>query len=88
MAVSQVHNLPRPPSQEPKPYGIRVSLRGSDPFRNLLGADWHRTHWFASAAERDAAMADMSRVHEYSRAVDKPVLVYEKVENLAASRGL
>jgi hypothetical protein len=88
MAVSQAHNLPRPPIQEPKPYGIRISLRSSDPFQNLLGADWHRTHWYRSAAERDAAMAEMSRVHEYSRTVDKPVLVYAKVENLAASRGL
>jgi hypothetical protein len=88
MAVSQVHNLPSPPVQVPQPYGIRVSLRGSDPFRNLLGADWHREHWFASAAERDAAMAEMSRRHEYSRATDKPALVYTKVENLAASRGL
>jgi hypothetical protein len=30
----------------------------------------------------------MSRKHEYSRAGDKPALVFEKVENLAASRGL
>jgi hypothetical protein len=88
MAVSQVHNLPRPPVQLPRPYGIRVSLRASDPFHNLLGADWHRTHWYASAAERDTAMAEMSRRHEYSRATDKPSLVYAKVENLAASRGL
>ncbi len=88
MAVSQVHNLPSPPVRQPRPFGVRVSLRGSDPFRNLLGADWHRVHWYASAAERDAAMAEMSRRHEYSRAHDKPVLVYEKVENLAASRGL
>lgn len=88
MAVSQAHNLPCPPVHEPRPYGIRVSLRGSDPFRNLVGADWHRTHWFASAAERDAALIEMSRRHEYSRAVDKPVLMYQKVENLAASRGL
>jgi hypothetical protein len=88
MAVSQVHNLPRPPGQQPKPYGIRLSLRSTDPMRNLLGADWHRTHWYATAAERDAAMAEMSRRHEYSRATDKPVMVFEKVENLAASRGL
>jgi hypothetical protein len=88
MAVSQPHNLLRPPSQEPKPYGIRVSLRSTDPFQKLLGADWHRTHWFTSAAERDTTMADMSRRHEYSRSGDKPVLVYQKIENLAASRGL
>jgi len=30
----------------------------------------------------------MSRRHEYSRNGDKPALVFEKVENLAASRGI
>lgn len=88
MAVCQPHNLRRPPVQEPKPYGIRVSLRSTDPFQKLLGADWHRIHWYATPAERDAAMADMSRRHEYSRAGDKPALVFQKIENLAASRGL
>jgi hypothetical protein len=88
MAVCQPHNLRRPPVQEPKPYGIRVSLRSTDPFQKLLGADWHRIHWYATPAERDAAMAEMSRRHEYSRAGDKPALVFQKIENLAASRGL
>jgi len=88
MAVCQPHNLRRAPSEAPKPYGLRVSLRGSDPFQKLVGADWHRTHWFATAAERDAALAEMSRRHEYSRPGDRPALVYQKVENLAASRGL
>ena len=65
-----------------------ISLRSSDPFQKLLGADWHRTHWYTTAAGRDAAMAEMSRRHEYSRAGDKPTLVFPKIENLAASRGL
>ncbi len=30
----------------------------------------------------------MSRRHDYSRPKDQPTLVYSKVENLAASRGL
>jgi hypothetical protein len=88
MAVSQPHNLRRPPTQQPSPYGLRISLRSTDPFQKLLGADWHRTHWYTTAAERDAAMAEMSRRHEYSRAGDKPTLVFQKIENLAASRGL
>jgi hypothetical protein len=67
---------------------VRVSLRSGDPFRKLLGDEWNRTHWFANAAERDAAMTEMSRKHEYSRPGDSPALRYEKVENLAASRGL
>jgi hypothetical protein len=53
-----------------------------------MGAEWHRVHWFASVAERDAALLEMSHRHEYSRIGDKPALLFEKVENLAASRGL
>ena len=86
--VCQAHNLRRPISHAATPFGVRVSLRPGDPFRKLMGGEWHRTHWFTSAAERDAALADMSRKHEYSRAGDKPALLWEKVENLAASRGL
>jgi hypothetical protein len=86
--VCQPHNLRRPPSHAPNAYGVRVSLRPGDPFRNLMGGEWHHTHWFATSAERDAALAEMSRKHEYSRVGDKPALVWEKVENLAASRGL
>ena len=58
------------------------------PFGKLCGPDWQRSHWFRTALERDAAMADMSRKHEYSRPGDRPALVFTKVENLAASRGL
>ena len=88
-AICQPHNLPRPfLGQGPKPYGVRVSLRPGDPFRKIMGAEWHRVHWFATVAERDAALVDMSRKHEYSRIGDRPALVFEKVENLAASRGL
>lgn len=86
--VCQPHNLRRPASNAPKAYGVRVSLRPGDPFRKIIGAEWHRTHWFATSAERDTALAEMSRKHEYSRIGDKPALVFEKVENLAASRNL
>jgi hypothetical protein len=82
-SVSNAHNLRVMPA-DAKPYGVRISLRGGDPFRRLLGQDWHRTHWYSSAAERDAALAEMSRRHEYSRAGDAPALRYEKVEDLAA----
>ena len=88
MGYSNAHNLLEPPLTLPRPYGVRVSLRANDPFARLLGADWQRVHWFRTAAERDAAMAEMSRKHEYSRPGDRPALVYTKVENLAASRGL
>jgi hypothetical protein len=56
--------------------------------RELLGPQWHRLHWYATPSERDAAIAQMSRRHEYSRATDVPSLVFEKVEKLAESRGL
>lgn len=88
MGISNSHNLVETPTTEPCPYGLRVSLRALDPFAKLCGADWQRSHWFRTAAERDAALAEMSRKHEYSRPGDRPALVYTKVENLAASRGL
>jgi hypothetical protein len=86
--IQSAHNLRTPHTEEPCPYGIRVSLRGNDPFRKILGPDWNRVHWYRSAAERDAAMVEMSRKHDYSRPQDAPTLVYSKTENLAASRGL
>lgn len=86
--IQSVHNLRRPHTEEPTPYGIRISLKDNDPFRRLLGPDWHRLHWYRTASERDAALAEMSRLHDYSRPADKPTLVFSKVENLAASRGL
>jgi hypothetical protein len=86
--ICQPHNLRKAVGQGPKPYGMRISLKAGDPFRRIMGADWHRIYWYATAAQRDAALLEMSRKHEYSRAGDKPSLLFEKVENLAASRGL
>jgi hypothetical protein len=88
MLLSNPHNLARPITDEPLPFGIRVSLKAGDPFRNLLGADWHRFHWFATALERDTALTDMGRKHEYSRPGDRPAIEFKKVEKLAQSRGL
>ena len=88
MGISQPQNLRTPPIEKLRPYGIRVSLPMGDPFRKLLGPEWHRLHWYSTPAERDAALAEMGRRHQYSRAGDKPSLVFEKVENLAQSRGL
>jgi hypothetical protein len=85
-SLSNPHNLRAPPS-DIKPYGVRVSLRAGDPFRKLLGQDWNRTHWFATTAERDAVLSDMSREHDYSRAGDAPALRFEKVEDLAVRSG-
>jgi hypothetical protein len=86
--ICQPHNLRRLTGQGPKPFGTRISLKPGDPFRKIMGAEWHKVYWYATAAERDAALTEMSRKHEYSRLGDKPALMFEKVENLAASRGL
>jgi hypothetical protein len=86
MGISQVQNLRDPPIERPRPYGVRVSLPSGDPFLKLLGEHWHKIHWYPSAQERDAALAEMSRLHEYSRKGDKPSLRFERVERLAESR--
>ena len=88
MGISQPQNLRAPPHERLQPYGVRVSLPVADPMRKLLGPQWHRLHWYATPDERDAAITEMSRRHEYSRATDVPSLVFEKVEKLAESRGL
>ena len=88
MGISQAQNLRIPPMERLRPYGIKVTLPPGDPFRKLLGPEWQRLHWYPTAAERDAALAEMSRRHEYSRAVDQPALVFQKIEKLAESRGL
>jgi hypothetical protein len=88
MGISQPQNLRVPPIEKLRPYGVRVSLPSGDPFRKLLGPEWNRVHWYPSPEERDAALAEMSQRHQYSRATDKPSLVFEKVEKLAESRGL
>jgi hypothetical protein len=88
MGISQPQNLRIPPIEKLRPFGVRVSLPPGDPFRKLLGPEWQRLHWYATPGERDAAMAEMSRRHEYSRAGDKPALVFQKIEKLAESRGL
>jgi hypothetical protein len=86
MALSQPQNLTHKDSGLPRPYGVRVSLLPGDPFRKLVGPDWSRTHWFETPEQRDAALAEMSRRHEYSRPGDRPALAFGKVEKLAESR--
>lgn len=88
MAIVAPHNLRRPDAGIQRPFGVRITLKTGDPFRKLLGADWNKTHWYGTAAERDAALIEMSRRHEYSRAGDKPALKFDKVEKLHESRGL
>ena len=79
MEICHPHNLSEP-LDVPKPYGIRVSMLATDTFARLLGTGWHREHWYATAAERDAALKDMASEHLYSRAGDKPTLIFEPVD--------
>ncbi len=83
MAISNEHNLNSLPPAV-KPFGIRVSLRPRDPFTRLVGADWQKLHWFATARERDEAYEDMASCHRYSRLGDEPAVVLERIaENTA-----
>ena len=81
------HNL-RHPTASLRPYGVRVTLRGDSPFRKLVGNDWQKVHWYATAAERDLALADMSSQPEVYRIGDVADVVFEKIENLSESRRL
>ena len=79
MSTCHEHNLRAPPP-DARPFGIRVRLRGSDPFRDLLGGDWQREHWFASRPERERALAGMSGRYVYSRPGDEPALDFERID--------
>jgi hypothetical protein len=88
MGVANLHNMARAIPKAPRPYGVRVGLRPGDPLATLLGADWQKTHWYFTAVERDRALEEMARKHEFSRIGDEPALLFEKIENLAESRWL
>lgn len=73
------HNLLEGKKNE-GPYGIRLSVISSDPFAALVGSDWTKEHWFTSEEQRDAALSDIARQHQYSRSGDRPTLRYEKIQ--------
>jgi hypothetical protein len=78
MEIASEHNLnEQPPATTP--FGIRVSLRASDPFTRLVGADWQKFHWFETERERDVVLADMASRHPYSRRGDEPTVIFEKI---------
>lgn len=80
MAICHEHNLNAAPPQS-RPFGIQVRLKPGDPFVKLVGPDWHKEHWFASARERDDVLADMERRHLYSRRGDEPSVLFERIGN-------
>jgi hypothetical protein len=79
MQICHEHNLASPLHDDGR-YGIRVKLRSTDPFRNLVDRDWKKEHWFVTAAERDQALAEMSERYVYFRPGDQPALKFEKIE--------
>ncbi|NND65384.1 MAG: hypothetical protein HKM24_05400 [Gammaproteobacteria bacterium] len=62
-------------------FGINIRMRLDDPMRTLLGDDWQTTRWYANEHERNQALTEMKRQHEYSRDGDRPNLMYETVES-------
>jgi hypothetical protein len=79
MSTCHEHNL-RAPLPGQRPFGIRVRLRRGDPFRNLVGDDWRREHWFETRAERERALAEMSGRYVYFRPGDEPALEFDRVD--------
>lgn len=79
MPIAHEHNLARPLPRN-CPFGIRVKLRSTDPFKNLVGGDWTREHWFATREERDRMLKEMSERYVYFRPGDRPTLEFEKVD--------
>ena len=81
MELSNQHNL-RGPQPDPASlrFGIRVTMPASDPLRSLLGTDWQKEHWFASAAERDEALAEMGKRHAFNRIGDAPSIRLEPID--------
>ena len=81
MSYCHRHNLVDPANAgADRRYGIRVTLPTTDTFRIVIGDDWERFHWYATAAERDKAFESMARRHGYYRKTDSPAQVLEKVE--------
>ena len=79
MRRCHAHNFHRGDAAE-KPFGIRVTLPRGDTFGSLLGTGWKREHWYATEHDRDVALDDMASEHLYSRAGDRPTLIFEPIE--------
>lgn len=63
-------------------YGIRCTLRPDDPMAapHLLGPGFESFYWYATAAERDAALIDKAAEHRFSRRGDAPTVVYAAID--------
>ena len=79
MPLSNEHNVATHDLAVDRPFGIRVKIPKDDPFARLVDPAWETVHWYPTAAERDAAMADMGSRHRYSRIGDEPSIILEPV---------
>lgn len=61
-------------------FGVRMRLDDDDPLRAVLGDDWETVRWYATAAERDAALEEMRSQHVWSRNGDRPTLIYDRID--------
>ena len=81
MSICHPHNLAHAlPSRDQLRFGIRVKLRSTDPFRNLIGSEWSKEHWYVTRKERDEALAAMSQRYVYFRPGDSPALDFEVMD--------
>ena len=81
MNFYHAHNLVDPEiAGAERPFGIRVTLPAGDTLRRILGDDWEKVHWYATAQERDRAFESMAQRHGYYRKSDNPTQVLEKIE--------
>lgn len=79
MPICHEHNLAKPLPKQ-LPFGFRVKTRSTDPFKNLVGSDWSKEHWFATREERDRAIKEMGGRYIYFRPGDAPTVEFEKIE--------
>ena len=77
MSICNEHNLSQPVAR--KTFGIRLRLPQGDALARLLGKEWETFRWYATAGERDKALAEIRGKHSYARPGDFPTYVYEKI---------
>lgn len=80
MASSENFDPGRVSTSDSSIFGIRMTLPSQDTFTSILGDGWETVRWYASQAERDAALATIGKRHLYSRIGDSPTLNYEAIE--------
>ena len=74
------HNRPVRQDEGPRPWGLRLSLPPDDPMRPLLGDDWFKLYWFATEAERERKIRELTEPFPYYRRGDQPRVVIETLE--------